>query len=168
MERNETYRNMQETPLGVSGLGGWLVLVQIGLFISLITRVVTMFQAMSIMGGSETGNLLTSPSSPYYHPLWKTSFIIEGVSSAAMLLFTIIILVSFYQKKRVLPRLMIIFYVVNFLLLLITVLILNQIPLAREVQGVNSISTLIGGILGCAIWIPYFIRSERVKNTFRN
>ncbi|MNJ35843.1 DUF2569 domain-containing protein [Paenibacillus bouchesdurhonensis] len=159
---------MEDPPLGVSGLGGWLVLIQIGLYISIIARFVTMIQSLSMLSSSGTGSILTSPDSPYYHPIWKTAFIFEGVSSVIMLLFTIIILTSFYQKKLILPRLMIIFYSVNFLLLLITILMLNEIPLAKEVQGANSISTLIGGILGCAVWIPYFIRSERVKNTFRN
>lgn len=167
LETNELNRKVEEPPLGVSGLGGWLVLVQIGLYTSIIGRFVTMIQSFSMLG-SETGSLLTSPNSPYYHPVWKPAFIFEGISSVIMLLFIIIILTSFYQKKRALPRLMIILYSVNFLLLLMTVLLVNEIPIAKEVQGVNYTSTLIGGVLGCAIWIPYFIRSERVKNTFRN
>lgn len=168
METNELYREVEEPPLGISGLGGWLVFIQIGLYISVIVSLVTMVQAVSMLSDSETGRLLTSPDSPYYHPIWKTAFIFEGVTSGIMFIFTIIILKSFYQKKRMLPRLMIIFYSVNFLLMLITFLMLNEIPLAKEAQGVNSTSTLIGGVLGCAIWIPYFIRSERVNNTFRN
>lgn len=63
---------------------------------------------------------------------------------------------------------MIMFYILNFLLLVTIVLLVNQIPLAKEVEGVSGISTIIGGLAGCAIWIPYFLKSERVRNTFRN
>ncbi|WP_460317979.1 DUF2569 domain-containing protein [Paenibacillus sp. YSY-4.3] len=148
-------------------MGGWLILVQISLYTSIITRAVTMLQSVSLTG-SAGGHPLTSPGSPYYHPMWKTTFMVEGISAAIMLIFTIFILVSFYQKKRILPRMMITFYLINFLLLLITVVMVNQIPMAREVGGVSGVSTIIGGVVGCAIWIPYFLKSERVRNTFRN
>ncbi|WP_055109203.1 DUF2569 domain-containing protein [Paenibacillus ihumii] len=168
METYERQKQTEEPPLGVAGLGGWLVLVQISLYLSIITRVGTLLQSLPLIAGPDTGHPLTSPGSPLYHPLWKTSFMIEGITSAGMLIFTIFILVSFYQKKRILPRMMIMFYILNFLLLVTIVLLVNQIPLAKEVEGVSGISTIIGGLAGCAIWIPYFLKSERVRNTFRN
>ncbi|WP_084410858.1 DUF2569 family protein [Paenibacillus glacialis] len=49
-----------------SGLGGWLALVQIGLYYSLIQ----LFRDTMPVFAPETWNVLTSKESELYHPLW--------------------------------------------------------------------------------------------------
>lgn len=73
-----------------------------------------------------------------------------------ILIFILISLLSIFSKKKFVPKLMICFYVTNVLIHLI---------IAFIVQDFSRISPLtVGGI----IWSIYFIRSERVKNTFVN
>lgn len=43
---------------------------------------------------------------------------------------------------------------------------LSQIPMARELADGSSIRDIARSAIACAIWIPYFIKSERVQNTF--
>lgn len=41
-----------------------------------------------------------------------------------------------------------------------------QIPLMWEIEGGVSPKEVIRQVIVSAIWIPYFLKSKRVKNTF--
>ncbi|WP_423805225.1 DUF2569 domain-containing protein [Paenibacillus illinoisensis] len=72
------------------------------------------------------------------------------------------------EKKSVLPRLMVIYYSVSLAVGIIDYLLLLQIPLAKELEDGSAIRDIVRSVLTCAIWIPYFMKSERVHNTFVN
>lgn len=153
-------------PLGVSGLGGWLILVQIGLYGTLLLATVQLFTYSIPTFTSETWPLLTSKESEFYHPLWSPLITFETIYNVLLIAFCIYILINFYSKKRLLPTLMIVFYAASLIVSFIDYLVLLMIPLAREMEDGSSMRDLIRSALTCAIWIPYFIKSERVQNTF--
>ena len=72
----------------------------------------------------------------------------------ALIAFTVIILFAMFNKKKYLPRLMISFYTANLII---------QLVIAFFVEEYSGI---IQPIISAVIWIPYFIQSKRVKNTF--
>ncbi|WFR62329.1 DUF2569 domain-containing protein [Paenibacillus amylolyticus] len=153
-------------PLGVSGLGGWLILVQIGLFLTVIFLAAQLIQFSLPTMTTETWELLTSEQSDYYHPLWGPVIIFETVYNALFLVFGIYTIIALYSKKSIFPRLMIMFYSVSLAVGIIDYLLLLQIPMARELEDGSSLRDIGRSALACAIWIPYFIKSERVHNTF--
>lgn len=153
-------------PLGVSGLGGWLILIQIGLYITVIMLLVQLFVYSLPAFGPETWDVLTSKDSELYHPLWGPIFIFETAYNICFLGFCLYIFFMFYGKKSILPRLMIIFYGVSLVVAIVDVLLLFQIPLARELDNGDGFKDIFRATLTSAIWIPYFLKSERVKNTF--
>lgn len=153
-------------PLGVSGLGGWLILVQIGLFLTIISLAIQLVVYSLPTMTTETWELLTSEQSDYYHPLWGSVVIFETVYNVLFLVFGIYTIIAFYSKKSIFPRLMIMFYSVSLAVGIIDYLLLLQIPMARELEDGSSLRDIGKSVLACAIWIPYFIKSERVHNTF--
>ncbi|WP_260865857.1 DUF2569 domain-containing protein [Paenibacillus xylanexedens] len=38
--------------------------------------------------------------------------------------------------------------------------------MARELEDGSGLTGIVRLVITCAIWIPYFIKSERVRNTF--
>ncbi|PYE47821.1 DUF2569 domain-containing protein [Paenibacillus barcinonensis] len=156
----------ENRPLGVSGLGGWLILIQIGLLFTLIMLLAQISQSILPILNTETWEMLTAKDSGYYHPLWGPIIIFEAVFNLLFLLFTVYVIVAFYQRKAILPRLMIIFYSVSLIVGTVDYLLLYQIPMARELEDGGSIRDIVRSGIACAIWIPYFIKSERVQNTF--
>lgn len=162
-EQKRDYR-----PLGVSGLGGWLILIQIGLFLTIVLLAVQLIQQIVPIFTTETWELLTSKQSDYYHPLWGPVLIFELVYNVLFLLFSLYTVFAFYSKKAILPRLMIIFYSVSLVVGIIDYLLLLQIPMASELEDGSSMREIAKSVLTCAIWIPYFIKSVRVRNTFVN
>lgn len=157
--------NNQPYPQMISGLGGWLVLVQIGLY---ATMLILIFQVMSsaTIFGDGTWELLTSKGSIMYHALWQPLILFEVIYNVLLFAFCIFLLVCLYSKKKILPRLMIIYFGINLLVVVVDYALLMQIPFARELDDASSIKEIIRAAGTCLIWIPYFIRSVRVKNTF--
>lgn len=150
---------------GKSGLGGWLILVQIGLYGSLIMLLFSIIASIPTFS-ADVWEVLTSIGSEYYHPLWGPLIISETIINILMFIFCIYIMVKFYGKKSILPRLMIIFYSVSLIIVIVDYILLLQIPLARELDGGSTIRDIVRSILTCAIWSAYFTQSDRVMNTF--
>ena len=168
METNIQEKNNEYPLLGVSGLGGWLVLVQVGIYITIIMLLIQIFQYALPAFSAETWDILTIKQSEYYHPLWAPVIIYEAAFNILFLLFSIYILFNLYAKKIILPKLMIIFYSASLISGIIDYAALQQIPMARDLQDGNALRDILKSVVTCAIWIPYFLKSDRVYNTFRN
>ncbi|AIQ70823.1 DUF2569 domain-containing protein [Paenibacillus graminis] len=153
-------------PHGPSGLGGWLVLVQIGLIATLFLVALQLLNYNLPSFNPEYWDILTSKEGELYHPLWAPLIIFEAASNVLLLLLCVFTLVLFYQKKALLPRMIILLYCINLLISVIDYTLSLNIPLINEMGGVNGIRDLLRSLFTCIIWVAYFRKSERVANTF--
>lgn len=155
---------------GPAGIGGWLILPILGLLASLIYNLVWLFRDyLPTMQGDVWPYLPTSA---------RSLITFEGYANLVLIVGSVVLLVMLFLKRWILPRLMVGFYVFAFLVVVadsISILAIGPqlIPdsVAREQAGWS------GGAVGqdiarafwaCVIWIPYFLISKRVKNTFVN
>jgi len=143
-----------------------LILIQIGLYITIIGLVIQIIEFNLYSLTDETWQLLTSEGSSLYDPLWKPIIIFEAIYNILFFIFSIYILVQFYRKKSIVPRLMIIFYSISLFIGIFDYILLQQIEIAKQLEDGSSIRDIIKSAITCLIWIPYFIKSERVMNTF--
>ncbi|CAH1211663.1 hypothetical protein PAECIP111893_03452 [Paenibacillus plantiphilus] len=157
-------REPYPAPQGISGLGGWLVLVQIVLYSTFILLLLSAPAYFILI--TEVWEGMTSEESIHYHVLWGPMVVIHLVYMALLILLTGYILIQFYRKKAMVPRLMIIFYIAPVVFGIINLILLYQIPLALELDEGESLKAVVRDTLTCAIFIPYFIKSKRVRNTF--
>jgi hypothetical protein len=91
--------------------------------------------------------------------------------NVAVLVGSVVMLVLFFQKRRVVPMLMVVFYVT-----LVAVCLVEVLTLTRFAEGLDPAFVQaraqearngLGVVLSHAIlWIPYFLVSRRVRNTF--
>ena len=168
METSLNDKKYDQLPLGVSGLGGWLILVQIGLYFTVILLIIQIAVYSLPSFSEENWRVLTSKESSLYDPLWKPLIVFETVYNLLFLIFTVYIIVLFYRKKSIVPRLMIIFYSASLLVGIMDYILLQQIALAKEIEDGSSVRDLVRSGITCLVWIPYFIKSVRVRNTFVN
>ncbi|MHB8876749.1 MAG: DUF2569 domain-containing protein [Myxococcaceae bacterium] len=145
-------------PTGPKSIGGWLILVGIGLVITPIQLLVGIGQDVSALSEA---NLLEGA---------RPIIVVELLATAGMLGATLWAAAAFFQRKRGAPRWMIILYA---LAVASTIL---EMGLAEAIAGMSGAQPgaglgssgfeLVGPIVRAAIWIPYFLASKRVRETF--
>ncbi len=133
---------------------GWLFVPAIGLVLSLIGNVVSINTSMRILMehyGAISGK-------------WQALLIFELVFYIAMFAYTLFVSSLFFRKKRQLPR-----HYIAFLLLWIAffaadLLLAHQLVHFPFVY--DTVKAVVRSVVSAAIWVPYFLISDRVKRTF--
>jgi hypothetical protein len=110
--------------------------------------------------------ILTTPGAEAYHPLWAPLLIFEISGNLIFLFWSIVLLVLFFQKHYRFPRMMIVYLAANLAFVGIDFFVADSIPAVAAEPDPESTREFIRTIISAAIWIPYFLRSVRVKNTF--
>ncbi|HEX2945628.1 MAG TPA: DUF2569 domain-containing protein [Clostridia bacterium] len=149
-----------------SGIGGWLILVMIGLFATPIRLLFLFFNDLLPIFTDGTLQQLTSPGTEFYHPLWLPLLLFEVCGNSFLAIFAIVLLVFFFRRKKVLPKLMVVIYASNILFIMIDEILYSFIPFIAAQSDLSSYTELVRSIITGAVWIPYFCTSVRVKSTF--
>lgn len=140
-------------------IGGWLILVLIGLFL-------TPFLVANTFITSDY--LSMSAWNLYVDPDKRTTFhammVWETFGNSVVLCLSIFCLVLFLNKRDILPKVITVY--LGFVVLLNVVDYLLSVKLHSDAAAATSSYAMVRSILAAAIWIPYFHRSERVQETF--
>jgi hypothetical protein len=150
-----------------AGIGGWLVLPLIGLIATPIRTGYTLWTHFwPIFSNPDIWYILGNPSSPNYHPVWIPYLLFELIGNTFIAVGAVVVAVFFLRKSRHTPRL-----VIGWLLFALAVVVLDPflgelIPAVAAESNVESFQEIGRSLLAAAIWIPYFLKSQRVKATF--
>ena len=147
-------------------IGGWLILVVIGLILAPIRLLVVLFKDLLPALSADTWSRLTTPGTEAYHPLWAPLLFFEILGNCLFILFPIIVAVFFFQKRRFVPRLIIVLLLANLVFVAIDYFAADLIPFVAAQEDMGSLVELIRVLIACAIWVPYFLVSKRAKGTF--
>jgi hypothetical protein len=179
-----------------SGLRGWLLLPAIGLALTPIVTLVTVFRyalpALEAAMWSHFGDLgkkitiLVPKRSSLGWPiirkisvslkLWNAYLIFETFVTVALIVVPIFLLILLFQKKRALPKSMVWCILALLLVRLVDMVFiaaygastvrLGGFPETARLLLITSIAVFAAALATAAIWVPYFRRSRRVTNTF--
>jgi hypothetical protein len=149
---------------GISGLGGWLILVQITLWLSLLGSVLYIANGLIPLLGKGVLGEMTAPGKDR---MWARVIIFEAAGNVVLTVLIAAALVLLYRKKRSFPRLMLVYYGAVLALNIAGYALLHSIDGISDSGLTGPTSKLIRNVASCSIWISYFIRSERVRSTFR-
>lgn len=154
-----------------SGVGGWVIVPVIGLFAAPVRAVLQLVREIIPAFAPDVWSNLTTPGSGAYHPLCAPYYIFEVVFLAGMIVLPIAALALFFMQKRAFPGLMI--SILALYAVALSVEMYFVVTISRELLGLSqfaffrdSILGLVRGDVAAAVWIPYFLVSKRVKNTF--
>ncbi|MEK4277246.1 DUF2569 domain-containing protein [Paenibacillus sp. FSL R7-0026] len=153
---------------GISGLGGWLILIQIGLWVSLVLLIADMSQVNVIMDPARWEGVRGVDPELYTKGI-RPLLWFGVISSVILLIIVIVNLLLLYKKKKQFPRMMIILYIANVFIGVMTWIMIARIEIPREqhvLDPTSAFNLTIRSLLTCCIFIPYFLKSVRVKNTF--
>jgi hypothetical protein len=150
-----------------AGIGGWLILPALGLIVSPILQGIQLVR--DIFPALHSGALknLSDPASPYYSAMWVPTIVFEAVSGVLIFAFTLWLgYLFFFRKTARVPRLFIIWLASYVLMHAIDWLLVNSLPQIEGQSDSGVMRELGRSVVSAAIWIPYFLQSIRVKNTF--
>ncbi len=153
-------------PKGKS-IGGWLILIAIGLIFTPLRILYDMFSGDSYFD-AYTWTALWATEGLGGKPL--VFFIgFELFVNIAFFIFSIILIILFFERRTIVPRLMIFFYGLSLVFVVFDTVVASVFSEAialGEAELQDSYGEILKGFVRCAIWIPYFTISERVKETF--
>lgn len=151
--------------IGPKGLGGWLVLVFLGMITTLVASLGGIVQLLPAYFSS-VGIALSDADSEFYDPFWQWLAGFGVVSNVILFAGSLLMLLLFFQKRRSFPALYVAFLVIVTLVMSCDMIFswLWDEPEAREKS--RDIGRLVRRLVSCMIWIPYMRVSKRVKATF--
>ncbi|HEU5397424.1 MAG TPA: DUF3857 domain-containing protein [Verrucomicrobiae bacterium] len=149
----------------LNGLGGWLILVGLGLIISPIRILIQVGRA------SQNFSLwrwhgLTQPGGVSYNPLWAPLLTFELLGQITLIIVALMLLVLFFQRRRVFPRWFIALQLLNALFVLGDMVGVHFLGISSAATMAIRTRNIASVLVGCSIWIPYMLVSQRVKATF--
>lgn len=157
---------MESNQTEPKGIGGWLILPLLGLIFSAFQIAFQFIGDLAPVLTIETWHVLTTPGTNAYHPLWAPLLVFEVVASVVLFSFTLALLRFFFKKSKRVPKLFVLWLLSVAAVQVIDYLLMAQIPSVSEQPDPAGMRDLIRSVGSAAIWIPYFLKSTRVKNTF--
>jgi len=151
------------SPSAPSGLRGWLGLATLGVT---VTPFVLMFGLYSISSAltPATWAALTTYGTATYHPLWAPVLLFEAIAILGLIVFWGLICVLFYQRRTSAPYWYIRMLIASVLYTALDSGLTTLLPAAT--LETKDIAGLVRQTLIAALWIAYFMKSERVRATF--
>jgi hypothetical protein len=151
---------------GPTGLGGWLILVALGLVGSVISGVIALSDDYLPMFRDGTWEQLTTFGSAAYHSLWAPFLIGEIVWTVAAVGAQAGLVILLFQRSHRFPTFFIVVAVANLLLTIVDLGLSSLVPPPEPIFSVVNGELLAGPLAYALVWVPYMLVSERVKNTF--
>ncbi|EJD6375687.1 MULTISPECIES: DUF2569 family protein [Providencia] len=146
----------------LQGISGWLILPIIGLFYMLYKTVMMLLQEISQV--QTAWPLATQADSDFYIPGFATGFYLLQLGYGVLIALFLWTFIAAVKWKKQAKWLFIITMVLFTLMVLVARFVFPYI-FGLEINHSNII-TAINGSFYCVLWIPYFLVSHRVKNTF--
>jgi hypothetical protein len=145
---------MFSTGSDLNGIGGWLILVAIGLAISPFIMMHGVYTDLRILTGDryQAGLAL--------RPGLAGLVMFEAITNTLFLAAVVCLNVLLYQRKRVFPTAMVVYFSAQIVWVLIDHLMTLKYTPHSTWTGV--LRAIVAGL----IWIPYFLQSRRVEVTF--
>ncbi|AIR86439.1 DUF2569 domain-containing protein [Pantoea sp. JGM49] len=135
-------------------IAGWLLLPLAWLIMTMLTSALVVAMYLSPLFDTELRTTLFTHASQLFTQ-WAISLLTAGV----VWVYSIWVCWMFCKRSRRLPR----HYI---LWLLMTVLLALKTFAFTPVADNKAIQTLLLSLLAAAVFVPYFKRSQRVKETF--
>lgn len=145
-----------------SGIGGWLIIPLLGLITTIILAGYTLWVSLNSFTYSQWITVIKT------FTVLSNSMLSSIIFGFTSIITAMIILFLFLSRNYRTPN-----FFIGYLIYLAIVTIFDSVSIFYVSKTINA-PEMMNGVRGsfirvfisCAIWIPYFLYSERVKNTF--
>lgn len=155
-----------EEKKGLEGIGGWLILVAIGIVVSPLRIIAQVLPPYLQIISGDSWDALTKPGSEIYNPLWAPMLIAEILVNSCLIAAWVYIAFLFFRKKAAFPKWYIGIWAFTIIFIIADALVLKLILPDAPVFDPEAVKDLIRIFITALIWVPYILVSKRVKATF--
>jgi len=152
---------------GPEGLGGWLILVAIGLIISPLRIAAMEFTILSVLLDGTWG-LLSNSASEFYNPALAAIIPIEFIVNLAFVFGFVFLIYLFFTKSSNFPRWYIGVYLANLIVIILDAVAVKIAVPEQPLFDPETVKEFARSLVACVVWIPYMLQSKRVQATFVN
>ena len=150
----------------LTGLGGWLVLLGLGLVGSLTKNAYELLGTYVPLFLSGRWAAMTAPEGETYNPDLAAFAVFEAGALTALLALNAYTLFQFFTRKRAFAKTLILLLVVSLAFSIADIVAFAALLPGRVVFDDATAATLVGGVVSLLVWGVYVRRSRRVKLTF--
>jgi hypothetical protein len=150
----------------LNGLGGWLVLVGLGICLGPFTRVIPLAQNWEGFFAIDVWQNVATPQGADYHPLLGPLLIFEVLSNAFLFVLNLLAIALFFKKRRAFPKVYIGLLLGGSILVIADELLSLGIPLLGDTKGTFNAASLVRTFAVSLLWCAYMLKSRRVQATF--
>jgi hypothetical protein len=151
----------------LEGLGGWLVLVAIGIVLSPLQIIILLSGSMDMFSNG-TWDVLTTPGTEAYNSLWGPMIIAEMSINIGLIIAWIYIAFLFFGKKMAFPKWYISILLFTLVFIFIDALAVSSLIPNEPIFDADTGKEFIRSLFVVMVWVPYMMISKRVKTTFVN
>lgn len=154
------------------GLGGWLILVATGLILTPVFVILSFWSNILPFFQEGLWEKFTDPTSPLYQRAFAPMLIGEMVCCFVTFLFSLYLIYLFFKKSRKFPKLYIMWLTVTLIVLTYdTYAVVYALDALLSEADKHSLTSegmvgMVRHMVQMMIWIPYMLKSIRVRATF--
>jgi len=159
---------MNREDKNLEGLGGWLILVGIGVVVTPLRIGALLLKTFPPIFSGGAWEALTTPGYEAYSPLWAPILLSEIVINTGLVLVSLYLMYLFFSKRRVFPKWYIGILVFSLIFIVIDAWVVKLVMPNEPMFGPGTMKAFLQALVTSLIWIPYMLISKRVKATFVN
>ncbi|MBV6712509.1 DUF2569 domain-containing protein [Paenibacillus chitinolyticus] len=156
----EVYEDEYTRP-GISGFGGWLIVFSIGLILTFIYAAYSLVDYVWPM--VESGEVAAYFSD---YPAVGVAVLVETLSHLFYAVFPLVLGYLCFKQKRLFKTMSIAYLLLSLALSAISYLAYSFVSELAPDFVDGAFKDLIRNGITCLIWTLYFVKSERVRNTY--
>lgn len=148
------------------GLGGWLILVAVGLLVRPVMILFTIIQAKDGYFNAGAWQLLSTPGTEHHLPNFTLVAPLELIVNFTLFTYAVFLPVLFFRRSHLFPRAIQVFLGLCVLTAFFGIWSNSLLGQVDAPQKLEAYRLLVQTVIGAVIWIPYFSMSRRVQRTF--
>lgn len=149
-------------------IGGWLILVAIGLILSPLMIAGQTFPMYSEIFSNGTWEAISTVSSETYNPALAFLIKLEMLINGVLFLIWIYMWFLFFSKKREFPMWFITISLFTLIFIIVDAVAISSVMSNEENFDADTAKQFFRSLISSMVWIPYMLISKRVKSTFVN
>jgi magnesium-transporting ATPase (P-type) len=151
-----------------TGLGGWLILVGLGVVFSPLRLLAEVPKTFLPIFNDGTYDVLTTPGTDAYHPFWSTYIWGEIFFNTVIFIASIYLAYLYFSKKTLFPKFYIWLAIGSLAFIIIDAMLIKVVLPNEVIFDPETMKEVARSGIVVLVWVPYMLLSKRVKATFVN